>query len=248
MQTNSEFWHQRYSQQVRWTLATRRYIFEKISAHPSQRILEVGCGSGAVLESLIKDGFSNTIGLDIDFQALHLAASKTILNADGLTVPFSSNSFNISLCHFLLLWVADPLKILKEMKRVTKPGGWVIALAEPDYGGRLDYPPELELLGKAQSEALQSLCADVSIGCKLKGLFADCRLENIQSGIISAEWGKDFNQSDFDLEWSVLRKDLLWKMAPDELEKYYKIDLEASRQGRRVLFVPIFYAFGQVPE
>ena len=134
------------------------------------------------------------------------------------------------------------------MKRVTKPGGWVVALAEPDYGGRIDYPPELDLLGKAQSQALQSQCADVSVGRKLKSLFADCGLTNIQSGIISAEWFGDFDQSDFDLEWAVLRKDLIWKYSPEELDHYYRIDLNASRKGRRVLFVPNFYAFGQVVE
>lgn len=248
MSRDTDFWHRRYAQQVRWTLATRRYIFNCIKARPSQRILEVGCGSGVVLASLAKDGFTNNIGLDIDLQALQLANSKAVASANALNLPFLKNSFDISLCHFLLLWVADPLKVLSEMKRVTLPSGWVLALAEPDYGSRIDYPPELETLGKAQSQALQSQCADISIGRKLKSLFADCGLANIQSGIISAEWGQDFNQADFDLEWAVLRKDLMWKMSPEELDRYYHIDLDASRQGRRVLFVPIFYAFGQVAE
>jgi SAM-dependent methyltransferase len=244
----TEFWHRRYTQQVLWTLATRRHIFDRISARTSQSILEVGCGSGAVLESLKKDGFSNTIGLDIDFQTLRLAIPKPVLTATGLNIPFENHKFNICLCHFLLLWVADPLKLLSEMKHVVKPGGWVVALAEPDYGGRIDYPPELEPLGKAQSQALQGQCADVSIGRKLKSLFVDCGLAKIQSGIISAEWGQNFGQADFDLEWSVLKKDLMWKISPEELDSYFKIDLEASKQSRRVLFVPIFYAFGQVTE
>ena len=200
-----------------------------------------------MLKSLAKDGFKNTIGLDVDLQALQSADSKTVSCANALNLPFSKGSFDICLCHFLLLWVADPLKVLSEMKRVTMPGGWVLALAEPDYGGRIDYPPELEQLGKAQTQALQNQCADIFIGRKLKNLFSACGLQNIQSGIISAEWGRDFNQSDFNLEWAVLRKDLIWKLAPKELDSYYRIDLDASRHGRRVLFVPIFYAFGQVP-
>lgn len=248
MSRETEFWHRRYTQQVRWTLETRRYIFDCINARPSQRILEVGCGSGAVLKSLANDGFAKTIGVDLDFQILRIANSDTVISANALNIPFSKNTFKISLCHFLLLWIVDPLNVLNEMIRVTKPGGWVLALAEPDYGGRIDYPAELEKLGKAQSQALQSQCADVSIGRKLKNLFTDSRLVNIQSGVISAQWGQDFNQSDFDLEWSVLRKDLIWKMTPEELDRYYRIDLDASRQGQRVLFVPIFYAFGQVRE
>ena len=247
MPGDPEFWYQRYTRQVCWTLAARRYIFEQIRAHPSQRILEAGCGSGAVLESLNKDGFSNTIGLDIDYQALRLAVNHPVTTADALNLPYSQNSFDISLCHFLLLWVTDPLKVLKEMSRVTKPGGWVIALAEPDYGGRIDYPEELEQLGKVQSQSLRDQGADIFTGRKLKSFFADCGLENIRSGIISAQWDRGFDQAEFDLEWAVLEKDLEGKVSSEELERVYKIDLEASRQGRRVLFMPIFYAFGQAP-
>jgi SAM-dependent methyltransferase len=248
LSANPEFWHQRYTQQVRWTLATRRYIFDRIGIQPSQRILEVGCGSGAVLESLAKDGFSNSFGLDIDYASLRLALPEFVTNADALALPFAHHSFDISLCHFLLLWVSDPLKGLREMARVAKPGGWVIALAEPDYGGRIDYPEELKQLGKAQSLALQDQGVDVDIGRKLKCFFAGCGLQNIQSGIITAEWDRDFNQDEFDLEWLVLRKDLEGRVPSEELERYYRIDLAASRQGKRVLFVPIFYAFGQLSE
>jgi SAM-dependent methyltransferase len=247
LSANPEFWHQRYIQQVRWTLATRRYIFNRIGVQPSQRILEVGCGSGAVLESLAKDGFSNSIGLDVDYAALRLALPEALTNADALNNPFARSSFDISLCHFLLLWASDPLNVLKEMARVAKPGGWVIALAEPDYGGRIDFPDELKQLGKAQSLALLDDGADVYTGRKLKSLFADCGLQNIHSGIISAEWDRDFDQSEFNLEWSVIKKDLEGRVPSDDLERYYQIDLGASRQGNRVMFVPIFYAFGQVP-
>ena len=248
MAGDPEFWHRRYAQQVRWTLGIRRYIFDKISASARQRILEVGCGSGAVLQSLAEAGFSNVIGLDIGYEPLQIALPKTVTNANAYKIPFSHNSFDICLCHFLLLWVKDPLKILKEMARITMPGGWVIALAEPDFGGRIDCPSELEPLGQAQALALRDQGADTYIGRKLKGLFTDSGLTDIQSGIISAEWGHEFNQTDFELEWSVLRKDLEGRISPEELDKYYKTDLEASREGRRILFVPIFYAFGRVPE
>ena len=248
MAGDPEFWHRRYTQQVCWSLWVRRYIFDKISASIHQRILEVGCGSGAVLQSLAEDGFSNVIGLDIDYEPLQMAFPKAVSNADAYKIPFSHNSFEICLCHFFLLWVTDSLKMLKEMARVTKPGGWVIALAEPDYGGRIDFPSELEPLGQAQVLALQDQGADTFIGRKLKGLFTDSGFTDIQSGIISAEWGQDFNKTDFELEWSVLRKDLEGCFSPEELDKYYETDLEASREGRRILFVPIFYAFGRVPE
>ena len=42
----------------------------------------------------------------------------------------------------------NPLQALDEMKRVTRPGGHVLILAEPDYTHRIDFPDELEYLGK----------------------------------------------------------------------------------------------------
>ena len=248
MSRGTDFWHERYTQQVRWTLETRRYIFDCINARPSDRILEVGCGTGALLASLTRDGFKNVIGLDKDLVALQMANSHTVTGANSFNLPFPHASFDFCLSHFLLLWIADPLAALKEMQRATKPGGWLLALAEPDYGGRIDFPTELEVLGKAQTQALQSKCADISIGRKLRGLFLDCGLKNVRSGIINAEWTMDFSQTDFDLEWAVLRKDLMWKLPHEELDRYYCIDLDASRLRQRVLFVPIFYAFGQVAE
>ncbi len=188
MARDLHFWHKRFTQQVRWTLSTRRYIFDVIGVRPSDRILEVGCGSGALLTSLAADGYSNVIGLDLDFPALKHAGQSHLINADALKLPLADNSIDLCLCHFLLLWVADPLQALREMKRAAKPGGWVLALAEPDYGGRIDYPPGLEALGKAQALALQAQGADAAIGRRLRSLFTDCELEQIETGIISAEW------------------------------------------------------------
>ena len=247
MSRDLHFWHKRYTQQARWTLLTRRFIFDVIGARPSHHILEVGCGSGAVLDSLAVDGFTNIIGLDLDFTALKHAGQSHLIKADALKLPLAAGSVDLCLCHFLLLWVADPLQALREMKRAAKPGGWVLVLAEPDYGGRIDYPPELAVLGKAQALALHDQGADAAIGRRLRSLFTACELEQIETGIISAEWRGGFNQEDFEMEWEVMRKDLAESMTPVELESYYKIDLAASQEGTRVLFVPIFYAFGQVP-
>ncbi len=43
----------------------------------------------------------------------------------------------------------------EEMVRVTRPHGFVLALAEPDYGGRIDYPSELSTIGNWQIEAAE---------------------------------------------------------------------------------------------
>ena len=87
---------------------------------------------------------------------------------DAHQLPLADGCFDVCLCHFLLLWVTDPIQVLQEMYRVTRSGGVVMALAEPDYGSRIDYPQELSLLGKWQMDSLEQQGADPFIGRKLR--------------------------------------------------------------------------------
>ena len=125
----------------------------------AQRVLEVGCGTGAILSDF-PDTVPLQVGLDIDLAHINLAMRNIpelrLIQGDGHWLPYPNNCFDITLCHFLLLWVEDPAQVLSEMVRVTRPGGAVLALAEPDYGGRIDFPEELGQLGVWQTESLRA--------------------------------------------------------------------------------------------
>ena len=45
-------WHSRYLQQAAWTRELRTYVFEQAGISSANRILEVGCGTGAILSGL----------------------------------------------------------------------------------------------------------------------------------------------------------------------------------------------------
>ena len=143
-------WHTRYAQQAEWTRNLRTYIFNKIQLNASSRVLEVGCGTGAILSEL--PTHLSLHGLDIDPGALAQCQSHvpsaSLIRANALQLPYPDNSFDVVYCHFLLLWVSYPMRALLEMKRVTKKGGHIIAFAEPDYRARVDKPEELVQLGK----------------------------------------------------------------------------------------------------
>ncbi|MFT3891722.1 MAG: class I SAM-dependent methyltransferase [Anaerolineales bacterium] len=128
-------WHRRYTQQATWTRDLRSYLFEKAGLVNAHRVLEAGCGTGAILSELTTSAV--LYGLDVNPAVLaecqvH-APKTTLVQGDALSLPYSDASFEIVYCHFLLLWVTDPLQSLLEMKRVTQPGGHIIAFAEPDY-------------------------------------------------------------------------------------------------------------------
>lgn len=248
MSSDHSTWHARYQQQAGWTTDTRRYIFDKIGICAHDRLLEVGCGSGAVLETLARDGYTHLNGIDRDLDTLMDAnIPHPHVCADGLQLPFVNASFAHCLCHFYLLWVPDPLIALKEMARVTKPGGWVLALAEPDYGSRLSYPQALEHIADLQTRSLKRQGANVHMGRGLISLFTETGLEDISVGIIAAQWKGSKQSNSFLQDKHILMRDLAGLIDQEEIDSLLSQAEESVSAECSMWFVPIFYAFGRVP-
>jgi SAM-dependent methyltransferase len=243
-------WHQRFTLQAQWTGDLRRYLYNRIGVQSIGRILEIGCGTGALLPELLSLGHADTHGLDLNRDFLEVAsrnaqeACLTCGDAHGL--PYPENSFDLTLCHFLLLWVGRPVSVLREMMRVTRRGGVVAALAEPDYGGRIDYPPELARLGDLQAMALRDQGADPEVGRKLRGLFTDAGVKGMESGVLGSQWIDSPTEEYRESEWAVLGSDLGGYLSAAEIENFRQSDESAWGRGERVLFVPTFYAWGRV--
>ena len=242
------FWQSRYRQQVGWTAELRRYTLGASGLPADARLLEVGCGYGALLEGLQADGYDHLTGLDWDFPALQsLPVQTNPLCADGLSLPFPPASFDACLCHFFLLWAVHPIHALQEMKRVARPGGWLFALAEPDYGARLDEPPELAPLGELQTRALLRQGAHPFIGAHLAALFHRIGLTRIECGTLSLSPKADLFSAEEEGEWQVLAADLREMLSPAELSRWEALERQTRRAGTRRLHVPVHYAIGKIP-
>jgi SAM-dependent methyltransferase len=243
--------HERYSHQADWSRLNRERFYSTLAFKPDFRVLEVGSGSGVITKELTSLHPIQVYGLDIDPAITAFAASRDsssrYIVGDGSQLPFPSASFNTVLCHFLLLWVHSPERILEEMARVTIPGGRIAALAEPDYDARIDYPETLELLGVLQSESLQRRGADSFMGRRLRALFSDTGLTEVISGVLGGEWSTTVKDEEVNSEWVTLHSDLEHTLSDAEIKKYRAMDQEAHQDGQRILFVPTFYAFGRVP-
>jgi SAM-dependent methyltransferase len=243
-------WHARYTQQAGWTSQIREYLYAKAKLSEAGKVLEVGCGTGALLAEFPSITRADIFGLDINpdnaRQAKKNAPPAGISCGDGHYLPHSDGCFDIVLCHFLLLWVESPAAVLREMKRVTRSGGAVMALAEPDYSGRIDYPPSLEPLGRWQAESLRRQSADPDAGRKLRGWFTSAGISPIESGIMAGGWSASPSVAERELEWEVINSDLAEFVQRDEINKLKSLDEVAWASGARVLFVPTFYAWGRV--
>jgi SAM-dependent methyltransferase len=244
-------WHARYLQQARWTASLRQYLYEKSNIARANSILEVGCGTGAVLAELTSLFPGRVFGLDIERSNLDRAAINVpdvfLVEADGNFIPFPSGSFDVIVCHFLLLWLENPLQALQEMKRVIHSGGEILLSAEPDYGGRIDYPPELIELGRLQAGALRSQGADPTIGRQIASLLINAGLQQVETGILGANWHAPRESVDWELEQEVLLEDLQGLLPDKELFRLIAIDQEAYSSGERILFVPTFFGYGRKP-
>lgn len=244
-------WHQRYLQQARWTQNLREYLFQKCGIRQATKILDVGCGTGVLETELSEVSSAHSFGIEIVFESAmfsHTYAPKSIYTVgDGLSLPYQIASFDVTLCHFLLLWIDHAQAAINEMVRVTKPNGYVMALAEPDYGGRIDFPPELSQIGSWQTEALKEQGANPFIGRQLRSIFSKAGLVDIEVGILGAQWGQDISDQDIELEWQVLLSDLInnqeFMLQADDIKS---LEISSRRALQRILFVPVFYAFGLV--
>lgn len=238
-------WHKRYQQQAGWIKTVRDHIFLSLNLPVSPSILEVGCGTGAVLADYSKKPSYLTFGLDIESSVLHFSQKEdpvAILTCgDALALPFTNASFDLTFCHYLLLWLKDPLSAIKEMKRVTMPGGTVCAFAEPDYGGRIAYPAELEKATDLQTRSLIQQNANPSIGRQLRHLFTEARLSKVQAGIMAAEWKESTGSLESEME--IIANDLaLLGNKPGSTEVFDKNQFPEDS----IYFIPTFYACGQV--
>lgn len=244
-------WHRRFTRQSLWTASIRQYLYRRTALAQNQRVLDVGCGSGVITADLLKNTGALITGIDIRLDFLQFASANLTpagwLQADGLTMPFAPRVFDSAYCHYVLLWISDPLRLIVEMKRVVRPGGFVIALAEPDYGGRIDYPQQFESLGILQTQSLQRQGADPLIGRKLNGLFHQAGLEEIEIGLLGGQWLNPPSPEEWESEWEMLASDLLGLISPDDLAELKQDEYQAWEKGERILYVPTFFAVGRVP-
>jgi len=121
-----------------WHKAMRKFfnIFLRKYIGRNNKILDIGCGTGAQFPLLARYG--EVWGVDISDEAVHYSrlrgVAREVLKADAGALPFASATFDAVVCSDLLYHasVADDQKVLAEIYRVLKPRGWLF-LKEASY-------------------------------------------------------------------------------------------------------------------
>ena len=239
-----EEWHTQFTRQARWTRAVRNQLYRRVNLLRAERVLDVGCGTGVITEEMTARCKGQVIGVDVDAAMIAFAQDSggraEYRVGDAHQLDFPDGHFDVVACHFLLMWVSNPALAVREMARVTRPGRAVLACAEPDYGGRIDYPEELPL-ARWQAEALRREGADPFMGRKLSALFTQAGL-SADVGVIPSLWDDEALRAEFEAEWALMERTLVGIVSEDELRRYKQIDWQAIEDDQRLIFMPIFYA------
>jgi SAM-dependent methyltransferase len=107
---------------------------------PAARVLEIGCGTGAVTRLLARwPGVGEAVGVDPSpvfvAKASELAAelgNVSFEEGDGRALRFGDGDFDVVVCHTVLCHVPEPERVLAEALRVLRPGG-TLAVCDGDY-------------------------------------------------------------------------------------------------------------------
>lgn len=113
---------------------------ELVNPLPGQRVLDVGCGPGALTAALVTRLGASAVWA-VDPSASFVAAAQDRLpgvpvrQASAERLPFPDGSFDTALAQLVVHFMTDPVAGLREMARVTRPGGTVAACVWDHAGG-----------------------------------------------------------------------------------------------------------------
>lgn len=157
-------------------IAKRERALDLLQPTPGERILDIGCGSGAFCREvapLVAPGGS-VVGIDNTPAAIDVArrlairedrSLLTFAGADAHDLPFAAASFDAAVCISVLGFCASPEQVLAEARRVLRPGGRLLVVNSDEdtrvYNGR-----DREL-GRRMARAIADRAIDPWLGRRI---------------------------------------------------------------------------------
>lgn len=124
---------------LRRDIAWRRFAIKKMVFFKTKRFLDIACGTGDLsINACLKHRDILVDGVDFVYQMVHAANDKAkkknlsgrtnFIQGNALKLPFDENSFDVTAMAFGIRNIPQKADALKEMLRVTVPGGQIMIL------------------------------------------------------------------------------------------------------------------------
>ena len=194
----------------------RRYLESKpwinqlytsfLNIKPGQKIVDIGCGPGDFTRQLarLSNKKATILGIDSNEKSIQAATTDTKKArlsqcvsyelGDVYKIPLEDGYADLTCCRTLLMHLTEPLKAVKEMARVTRTGGSVVALE----GGKMGafYDPNDEEYSMLAERAYETWVNGIrklegkefKIGEKLPGIFRKAGLSGIKAEVQADAW------------------------------------------------------------
>ncbi len=240
-------YHEHYLLQAGWLAPARHYLFRKAGLARSLRVLDLGCGSGVIAEEMRQICARPVLAVDRDPAMTSFARARypgnDYLAGDERLLLKKGMRFDRIVLSFVLMWQERPLPFLKRIRELLAENGRLLLLAEPDYGGRVDYPAELDFLKEIFIGSIRRQGGDPFIGRRLftllqrAGFKADVELASCLDtphGAADEAWLR---------EWRFWRD--LAGFGDETLARILRLEKKALARRERLVLFPVFCALAR---
>jgi ubiquinone/menaquinone biosynthesis C-methylase UbiE len=198
----SDFWMHRH---FRAMAALYSSLLSEAGLLPGDRVLDLGCGSGTHFDWIAQlIGPEGTIvGLDPEEENLSLARERIagkpyaerveLHQGEIAALPFADSEFDAVWCAGTLQYVPEPIKAIREMVRVVRPGGRVAAQDVEMHSMLLGPMPDSLLLSLKSSlppgaTGHDDEFVDWFVGHKLRSYFIEAGLREVRGVMRTREY------------------------------------------------------------
>ncbi len=190
----------------RWSRLVANQFLDWLASDPGLKWLDVGCGSGALIDAVMRKYEPTEVSAIDQSEAFVKAAQQRLGNGvhcrvgNALNLPLEDASVNITISGLVLNFIPEAENALAEMKRATHSGGTIAAYVW-DYAGKMEF---LQYFWDAVIE-LDPEASQLNEGER----FPDCNPEALQhlfneAGLVDTQTTPiriDTNFVDFDDFW-----------------------------------------------
>jgi ubiquinone/menaquinone biosynthesis C-methylase UbiE len=145
--------------------------FSRLDLADAPRVLALGCGTGIEVRALGRITAPGTSLVGVDHSAVLIDAARRLTAEEGLGdgisyevgdahhTRFADGEFDIVILHTVISHVEDPVQVLREARRIVRPGG-TIAVFDGDYASLTFAHPDHALATTIEEQLIQLIVAN----------------------------------------------------------------------------------------